>query len=96
MIYVTHPSTESARKISSALLEKKLIACANTFPITSNYSWEGEIKEEEEFVSILKAKRDNFDLIKKEIEKIHEYDVPCITKIDVSANSAFDNWVNSF
>ena len=96
MVYVTHPSKESAKRIISVLLEKKLIACANTFPIMSNYVWKNEIKEDEEFVSILKAKSENFEEIKKEIKKIHEYDVPCITKIDVSANPEFDDWVNSF
>lgn len=96
MVYVTYSSKESAKKINSLLLKNRLIACANTFPITSNYEWKGEIKEEQEFVSILKTKKEKFNEIKKEIKKIHEYDVPCIVKIDVSANSEFEDWINSF
>ena len=93
IIYVTHPSEEHANKISSHLIEKKMVACANIFSMKSGYWWQGNIENEDEYISILKTIRENFDKVKKEIEKIHDYDVPCIMKMDVEANDAYENWI---
>jgi uncharacterized protein involved in tolerance to divalent cations len=36
-IYVTHQSREEAEKIAHHLLQEKMIACVNYFPIQSAY-----------------------------------------------------------
>jgi len=64
--YVTLNNSEEARKISGALLEKKLAVCTNWFPITCAYCWEGEIKEEPELVLIIKTQAG----YKQEIENV--------------------------
>ena len=93
IIYVTHESLKSAKKIASHLLDKRLIACANFMPIEACYWWKGSIESSEEYVSILKTRTLNWDIVKDEIEKIHPYDVPCIIKIDVEANKSYEDWV---
>jgi len=94
LIYVTHENLEQAKKIANHLLDKKLIACANFSPITSMYFWNNKIEESNEIVSILKTKTENWEVVKKEIEKIHPYDTPCIIKLDVSANENYESWIN--
>jgi len=93
-IYITNPTKKEARKIAKYLLEKKLIACANIFPIDSLYRWKGKIANEKEFVLIAKTKKANFEKVKKEVEKIHSYTVPCIVKIPVSSNEKYYKWLN--
>ena len=93
IIYVTHPDEASANKISSELIQKKMVACANIFPMQSAYWWQGNIENEKEYVSILKTIQENFDKVKNEIEKVHQYEIPCIMKIEVSANEAYENWI---
>lgn len=93
LMYITNPSKEGARKISKKLLEEKLIACANIFPIESIYLWEGKIAEEPEFVLIAKTTEENFGKAKALVEKIHPYDVPCVLKIPVEANERYLKWV---
>ncbi len=95
IIYVTHKNLEEAEKITSHLLQKKLIACANLFPIKSAYWWEGKIESSDEVVSILKTKKENWEKVKLEIKKVHPYKVPCIMKIDVEANKDYEDWINS-
>jgi len=95
IIYVTHENEEEARKIVDHLLQKKMIACANLFPIKSIYWWKEKIEDSEEFVSILKTKNENWEKVNSEIEKIHPYDVPCIIKPDVESNESYDSWINS-
>jgi periplasmic divalent cation tolerance protein len=93
LIYTTNRNHSEAQKISEHLLKKKLIACSNMFPIQSKYWWKGKIEKTVEVVSILKTRKELYDKVKKEIEKIHSYSVPCIIKIDVSANAKYEDWI---
>jgi periplasmic divalent cation tolerance protein len=95
LIYVTNPSLAVARKVARHLLKKRLIACANLFPspIYSVYTWKGKLKQGKEWVVILKTASSRFEAVKKEIEKVHPYEVPCIVKIPASANKSFEKWV---
>jgi len=60
-------------------------------PIEASYWWKGSIGSSKEYVSILKTRTENWNIVKDEIEKIHPYDVPCIMKIDVEANESYEN-----
>lgn len=92
-IYITNSSKEEAKKIAKYLLDKKLIACVNIFPIDSIYKWKGKIVEEKEYVLIAKTTNNKFEKIKNEVEKIHSYDCPCIIKIPVSSNNKYFEWI---
>lgn len=85
---------EEANKVANHLLNKKLIACANSFSIKASSCWTGKIEQVDEIVSILKTKKDNWQKVKSEIKKIHSYKVPCIMKIEVEANQEYEDWVN--
>lgn len=93
IIYITSPTKKEALKIARFLLGKKLIACANVFPITSIYNWKNKAVNEKEYVLIAKTVNKNFPQIKKEVEKIHSYDTPCILKIPITSNKKYFNWV---
>jgi periplasmic divalent cation tolerance protein len=92
-IYITNPSRKKAKEIAKHLLEKRLIACANIFPIESLYGWKKKIAEEKEFVLIAKTLEKNFEKVRKEVEKIHPYEVPCLIKIPVSSNEEYFRWL---
>lgn len=92
-VYITSPDKKTAEKISLHLLKKKLIACANFFPSESFYWWKGKVKKEKEVILITKTTGGNFEKIKREVEEIHPYSVPCIVKIPVSSNKKFFFWL---
>ncbi len=94
LVYVTYPDIKEANKVATHLLKKKLIACANSFPIKASSCWTGKIEEVNEIISILKTRKGNWKKIKSEIKKIHSYKVPCIMKIEVKANKEYEKWVN--
>jgi len=93
IIYITNPTMEEAKKIARHLLERKLIACANIFPISSLYWWDGEITDDNEFVLLAKTGEHNFEKVKNEVGKMHSYAVPCIIKIPVSSNTEYFDWL---
>jgi periplasmic divalent cation tolerance protein len=92
-IYITNPSKKGAEKISLYLLKKRLIACGVIFPVNSSYWWKKKIVRAKEHVLIVKTLEKNFEKVKKEVKRIHPYEIPCITKIKVEGNKEYENWV---
>lgn len=93
LVYITNPTKKEAAKIARHLLNKKLIACGNIFPISSLYWWKKKIAEEKEWVLIAKTIDKNFKRIKNEVEKIHSYKISCIIKIKGEVNKKYFNWL---
>lgn len=78
VVGITCETRESAKKIAKALLEKRLIACSNIFPVESLFWWKGEVASEEEVFLMCKSLESKYEDIKKAVEELHEYDVPLI------------------
>lgn len=93
LIYITHKNIKEAKKVVSILLDKRLIACVNYFPIKSAYWWNGKIENSKEVVSIVKTRKENWKAVQEEAKKIHPYETPCIIKIEVEANKEYAEWI---
>ena len=92
-LYITAKDKAEAQRISKPLLQKKLIACANIFPIESMYRWKGKIVNGKEAVLILKTMKKKVVVLRREIEKMHSYEIPCIAQIDVKVNEKYGTWM---
>jgi periplasmic divalent cation tolerance protein len=95
LVYITNPTKKVAQKIAKHLLKNRLIACANIFEIESFYWWQKKIERTKEFVLLGKTIEKSFEKIKKEVEKIHPYETPCLLKIKAKANEKYLNWLKS-
>lgn len=96
VVYVTTKNEEEARKIANHLLEKRLVACANFFPIKSLYWWKGKIEKDNEAAIIMKTREGNIKNIITETKKLHSYDVPCIEFLPIEAgNPDYLEWIRS-
>lgn len=95
LVYIACKDEKEARKVSMHLLKKRLIACANVFPIKSMYWWQNKIVNGRETVIFAKTNDKNFDKIVKETEKIHSYQVPCIIKLGAKSSKKYESWANS-
>jgi periplasmic divalent cation tolerance protein len=93
IVYITCKNSAEAKKIGSFLVEKRLAACANYFPVNSIYEWKNKMVKDNEVVLLLKTINKNFNKIKKEVKRLHSYEVPCILKIKVDANKEYNKWV---
>lgn len=92
-IYLTVPNEKIAIKISQILLKKRLIACANFFPIKSYYWWDKEIIHDSEAALILKTFKKNYQLIADEIRKIHPYKIPLLAQLETKVNDDYFIWM---
>ena len=94
LVTTTTDTKENARIITKALLEKKLIACAQCTATQSSYRWKGKVIEDEEIYLQMKTKKSLFPKIKKEIESLHTYDVPEIIMTPLlDANEKYIQWI---
>lgn len=92
-IYVTFPNKEEAQKVSNILLEKKYIACINYSSIDVSYHWKWSIVNENEIVTLLKTRAENWEKVRDFILEKHSYEIPCIIKYEVEANEDYVKWI---
>lgn len=94
-IYVTTADQAQAEALAEALLEQRLIACANVLPgMRSLYRWEGRVQRDDEVAMILKTTASHIDDVLLAIEELHPYDVPCAVAWPVvDGLPAYLDWV---
>ena len=94
IIVSTFPNKTSITKIANQLVKKKLVACVNIMKISSVYSWKGKIENQPEYLGLFKTTKKNQPLLKKELRKLHPYDIPEIAEINVdSINQSYLKWL---
>ena len=93
LLYITASGAKEAEKISRALLDEKLIACADFFESNSIYNWKGKRVKGKEFVIFAKTTEAKAAQAEKKVKEIHSYEIPCIIKIPVKANKEYEEWV---
>ena len=94
LVYITCKDKKEAEKISRRLLIKRVIACANIFPIRSMYWWKGRIVNDAENVIIAKTINKKLRQLENEVKGLHSYEIPCILKIGAYANKEYEVWLN--
>ncbi|OPY29944.1 MAG: Divalent-cation tolerance protein CutA [Methanocella sp. PtaU1.Bin125] len=94
-VYITAKDPDEARRIARALVSERLVACANVWPITSVFNWEGAQEESAEAAMICKTRTALVPDVIKRVKALHSYEVPCITswKIDSGSRDYLD-WVD--
>ena len=94
IIIATTADRESARKIAALLVERRLAACAQMFPIESIYFWQGKICEDNEIALFIKSRTALFDEIRAAIRENHAYEVPEIVQIPITDGlPEYLNWI---
>jgi periplasmic divalent cation tolerance protein len=95
LIYVTAASRDEAVALGRALVESRLVACANVLgAATSIYWWEGEVQEESEAVLVCKTRSELIDSVIERVKELHSYTCPCVVALPITAgNPAFLDWI---
>jgi periplasmic divalent cation tolerance protein len=93
--YVTCPSREEAQAIARALMDERVIACANILPgMTTIYRWQGAVHEGDEVVLILKTRAALAERVTQRVRELHSYDCPCVAILPVmGGNPAYLDWL---
>lgn len=97
LVFVTAPNLKTARALSRAALDARLIACANILPaVESHYWWQGKIQAGKEVLIIFKTSRAMVPKLEKLVLKLHPYDTPEIITIPLESGTAkYLDWIES-
>jgi len=96
-ILVTSKDKKEAVKIAQALLESKLIACANIINgVQSLFRWQGKIDSSKEVLLVLKTKKILFKKVQAKVKTLHSYQTPEIIALPiVNGSEDYLNWISS-
>lgn len=79
LIWCPFPDRDTARSIIAALLEARLVACANIIgEIESHFLWQGEQDRANETGVLFKTIAAQLDAAVVHLGKLHPYDTPAI------------------
>src|SRR3989337_2960046 len=96
-VLVTTASKHEAEEIVQHLLGDKLIACANIVgPVSSFFRWSGKIDRAEEYLALMKTRKDLFQRLSEVVKTLHSYEVPEILAIPlVESSRDYLDWLES-
>jgi len=98
LLVVTNlPDRESAEKLATLLVERRLAACVNILaPCSSVYRWQGEIRRDEEHPLLIKTVQDRYAELETSIRANHPYELPEIIAVSVIRGlPAYLQWVET-
>ncbi|MCU0589503.1 MAG: divalent-cation tolerance protein CutA [Syntrophobacteraceae bacterium] len=95
VVFVTVGGEEEARGISRALVGEKLVACVGMLPgLRSIYWWKGEVRDDAEWLLIMKTRTALVPALQERIVSLHGYEVPEIIAFPVEQGlPAYLDWV---
>jgi periplasmic divalent cation tolerance protein len=79
-LITTLGSRQDALKLAREAVGERVAACGQVLgPITSVYRWQGEVREDEEFLCVLKAPSERLERLVQFVRGRHPYDTPELT-----------------
>ena len=97
-IIVTGPTDDTLDHIARALVDARLIACANVLdaPVTSTYRWQGAIEVEPEKRMHMHTRLELADQVVAFVKDRHPYDVPNVTAVPlIAGNADYLAWIET-
>lgn len=95
LVLTTAGSSEEARRLADALVERRLAACVNILKgVQSIYWWKGKTEESEEWMLLIKTTAAMFDRVQQTIQELHSYELPECLRISIEDGCpAYLKWI---
>ena len=95
VVYITAADEAEARIIGRVLVEEKLVACVNFYPIQSIYHWDEKMEESSEMAVLAKTSSGLVDRVIDRVKGLHSYEVPCIVSWPIErGNPDYLKWID--
>ena len=96
LVMTTCGGKANAELIATLLVEKRLAACVQMFPIASVYRWENALQKAEEWMLLGKIRAADYADVEAAIAAVHPYSTPEIIEIGIEKGAqAYLNWIAS-
>ncbi|PHS58300.1 MAG: divalent-cation tolerance protein CutA [Sulfurimonas sp.] len=94
LIITTCKDEQEATILASSILELKLAACVQLSHISSLYTWQNKLVNDNEVKLSIKTKKSLYKKLKEYILQNHSYDTPEIIMININKGSKkYLNWI---
>jgi periplasmic divalent cation tolerance protein len=95
-VQVTARDADEAWTIARTIVERKLAAAAQVFPIRSCYWWQGELTEDNEYLIFMKTRAEAYEALEACVRELHSYQVPAIFALPIVAGSeSYLHWIDA-
>lgn len=85
---------DEAKELGSLIIEKKIAACVDFWPIYSCYNWEGTFQFVSQTMLLITTFELKIDQVNQIISDNHTYSVPLIAGVDVRRiNHLYKEWM---
>ena len=95
-IYTTCATPEEAKRLGKLILEKKMGACVDYWPVDSMFHWKDGIKQISQVMLSISTFENKLEAVNDLISEHHSYSVPMIAGVDVRRiNRAYRGWMTT-
>jgi periplasmic divalent cation tolerance protein len=89
IVFCTCADSETATRLSRALVDERLAACVNAIPgVVSTYRWNDAIHTDNEVLLLIKTTADRLAAMQARLLELHTYEIPEVIAIEPVAGSA--------
>jgi periplasmic divalent cation tolerance protein len=92
-IAMTNVPPDHADTIARTLVEERLVACVNAYPVRSTYRWEGKLEEQGETTLMMKVATDGVERLRTRLRELHPYDLPEFIVLGVDTDLSLAEYV---
>jgi periplasmic divalent cation tolerance protein len=85
---------EEAEKLAKLIIEQKIGACVDFWPISSCYNWENKLQTVSQAMLMVTTFEKKLDAVNQIISDNHTYSIPLIAGVDVRRiNHPYKEWM---
>jgi periplasmic divalent cation tolerance protein len=96
LVMTTCGGEANAGLIATRLVEERLAACVQMFPVASVYRWEGAVQRANEWMLLCKIRASDYATVEAAIRAEHTYSNPEIIEIGIEKGAqAYLDWIAS-
>jgi len=97
IVFTTFSNEDDAARVTRALIEERLIACANLLPgARSLYRWKEGIEDRQEVLVLMKSRKQDWSALISRLHELHPYETPECVAVRVAAGAPkYMEWLES-
>ncbi len=93
-IYTTCENIEEAEKLGKLIINGKIGACVDFWPVSSCYEWEGSLICKSQAMLLITTFEAKLEEVNQIISENHKYSIPLIAGVDVRRiNHPYKEWM---
>ncbi|MFH1161944.1 MAG: divalent-cation tolerance protein CutA [Candidatus Jorgensenbacteria bacterium] len=95
-VYTTCRDVNQAKDLGKRIIKARVASCVNIWPIESVYTWEGEVKEDQEAALLIKTNEPKVADLEMFLVKNHTYTTPLVATVNVHRlNREYKEWMST-